>query len=467
LVHPADRFEVVGLTTVPKVVAGSAGKPVELLAADTEQTGRHDLITYLRLVDQDKIKLATGSGRATSVSIERLADNLLEGDFFPLPDKIKPAETIRPFGLDVFARAAGFVSRRTGKPMLTEAGLEYYRTQDPNILLDAFEAWTQEGYFDELNRIGGLKGLGSSGTWLTKATTRREAVIEALSWCPAGVWIDIEDFYRAVKIWHFDFDVEESHYTNLYILHKEYGSLHGESYWRIVKGLYINIIIWEYLATIGAVDLRYLPASEVELAESLEVAQYYDSPGSISLYDGLKYFRINNLGAFLLGQASDYIPSARSDRTLFEVSADLQVSILDPAKLTPNDWSHLRQLALPVNGDEGCYRLDTEQILTTLENGGDLSFLQGFLQEHHHGRLPEPALAWFAKIESNLDAFKLAQDAILVKVKSAELAEQMLADTVLQKFCQLYDRRTIVLPTSRLGAFKKRLKELEYIVKEK
>jgi hypothetical protein len=59
----------------------------------------------------------------------------------------------------------------------------------------------------------------------------------------------------------------------------------------VIRELYTNAVLWEYLGSIGALDLLYLPPEVVE----------YDS-----LYEGLIFFRINPLGAYLFGQAGEY-----------------------------------------------------------------------------------------------------------------------------------------------------------------
>jgi hypothetical protein len=285
-------------------------------------------------------------------------------------------------------------------------------------------------------------------------------VIEALSWCPVGVWIDLQDFYRALKIWHFDFEVETTHYSNLYVGHRDYGALYGEAYWAIVKGLYVNVVLWEYLGAIGALDLLYTKPQNANLDVGTDFF-YYDEL-YFSLYDGLKFFRINNLGAYLLGQAGEYVPSKPAPQALFFISPDLRVTLIQPDDLTPNDRSHLEQLAVPTKA--GHYRLDTQQFLTALEEGADFDHLAGFLRQWHSGPLPEVVTAWLEQVQQNSRAFSTGEKAIFIKAKSADLAQMVLDDPVLNKFCYLTGRQTFVIPARREKAFRVRLKELEYIL---
>lgn len=457
LVPPPDRFQLTGLAETPKTA--KVGKtPVDLTCAETEQAGLHDLLAYLRLVDQGKIKISATSSRATGGSLKKLLTNLLVGDFLLPPENFRATNTIRPFGLDVFAQEAGLVTKARGRDELelSEAGREFYQTRRPDLLLEVFETWTQQGQFDELTRISGLKGLGSRGTHLTQAAARREAVIEALSWCPAGVWIDIKDFYRALKIWHFDFEVETSQYSNLYVgPYRDYGGLYGDAYWLATKGLYVNTVLWEYLGTIGALDLLYTDPDDADL---IVLDFYYDD--YISLYDGLRYFRINPLGAYLLGQAGEYIPSQPPDRALFAIDADLQLTLT--GDLTPNDRSLLAQVA--VTAGQGRYRLDTVTLLTALEDGAVFDHLADFLRRHHSGPLPAAASAWLDNILANSQAFSKGDSALLIKVATPELADLALADPTLRSLCDRLNSKTLVVPARKEKAFRARLKELGYIL---
>ncbi|MCL4299398.1 MAG: hypothetical protein KJ077_26925 [Anaerolineae bacterium] len=460
LVPPPDKFRLEGRPDAPKTVMGRYRKTVELIRAETEQAGLHDLTAYLRLVHEGKISSDYSSGRATIAGIKQIMASLLQEDFLPLPpgEKYRANQTIRPFGLDVFARESGLAKVGTGsKVQLTPAGQRFYQTQDVEVLLEAFETWTREGRFDELSRISAIKGQKTRNTSLTPPASRREPIIEALSWCPVGVWIDLEEFFRAVKIWHFDFEVEKTPYSNLYVGDKEYGALYGEIYWPVVKGSYIKVVLWEYLGGIGALDLLY---TYPEDARSRVSSPFSDE--IFSLYDGLSYFRINPLGAYLLGQAGEYIPSKPLHQPLFTISADLAVTLANPAELTPNQRSILEQLA--ISKGNGHYRLDTQRLLTSLEEGQSLDHLVDFLQKQHTGPLPPNVSVWLEQIQENSQAFKRGEPALFIKAKSADLAQLALADPVLQKYCSLIDKRTLVIPASKEKAVRARLKELEYLL---
>ena len=143
LMPPADRFQIEGLAEAPQTFEGDAGE-IELIRAETEQAGLHDLTILLRLIDQGKVKLSTSSDRLTPTTVGTLVANLLAGDFWPLPAKPDQVETIRPFGLQVFVTSAGWVSR--DKNELTAKGRAFLRTQAPDLLLERLRSGANQAH---------------------------------------------------------------------------------------------------------------------------------------------------------------------------------------------------------------------------------------------------------------------------------------------------------------------------------
>lgn len=441
LVPPPEKFRLEGLDRTPHAI-DIDGERITLLRADTEQAGLHDLLVCLRLFQQGEVRTAANSRRPTPASVRRLLDNSLEGDFFPHDTDAKPAEAIRPFGLAVFARQSGLVG---AFDILTEAGRALLEDHDLEALLHAFEAWTHEGTFDELGRIPAVKGQKSKSARVTPPAERREAIIEALSWCPAGAWILVEDFHRALKVWRFDFEIDLS--GRLYVGEAPYGWYGYAADEAAIREMYTNAVLWEYLGSIGALDLIYLPPEET---------------GYDSIYDGLVCFRINPLGAYLFGQAGEYTPSQPLDVPLFSIDSGLVLTLEDPAALTPNLRQELGRFAVE-QGDHR-YRLNTARILAAIESGEDLRYVAGFLERHHRGPLPEQVHHRLREIEANRGAFKRKGEALLVQVRSRELLKTVLEDPALKKSAKVLEGRTLLIPSNKENAFRNRLKELGYLL---
>ncbi len=193
--------------------------------------------------------------------------------------------------------------------------------------------------------------------------------------------------------------------------------------WLLTNGLYIKAVLWEYLAVIGALDIAYLPPDEVEL----EVSLYSDFDDIYySRYDGLFFFRINPLGAYLFGQAGDYRAATAVDTTLFRIDADRVLKLLDPARLTPVVKTQLDQIAEPEG--ESTYRLDAQKILLALEKGADLEALRDFLARNSADPVPPEVSSWLDQIHSASQAFSVDVPMLRIHAASEELVQLVLAD---------------------------------------
>ncbi|UCH26854.1 MAG: helicase-associated domain-containing protein, partial [Trueperaceae bacterium] len=454
LVPNQEKHRLSGLEDAPEA-AEIDGVYFNLIRADTERPGLHDLRVYRRLVDQGRLKYSTTSSRLTPKSVKTLMQNLLEADFIYHEGAPRIKDTIRPFGLDVFARESQLVSGKVAT--LTDSGRAFLNG-DMEALLTAFEQWVDHGSFDEFSRVVAVKGQKARQTRLTDPRTRREKVIEALSWCPVGVWISLDDFFRAVKIWHFDFEIDASEFTGLYIDHPEYGWLGnaGPGSWMVTTALYISALIFEYLGSIGAVDLLYVPADEFGLLiPYLEHDEEY-----YSLYDGLLYFRINLLGAFLLGHADDYVPPTAQVTSLFEIDANLELTLTGKESLTPDLGHQLEQLTSPVQA--GRYRLDTRKTVEVLAQGLDAGQILAFFQQYNEGPLPKAVSSWLADLEAKRGSLTVREQAVIIKVRAPAAMQVIKNDRQLSQAVTLLDDTTIVLPATRTRTFHQRLKEHGY-----
>jgi len=439
---------------------------LELLRVDTEHVGQQDLAAFLRLVDQGAVRVSGKTELPTAAAIQKILGVLAAGDFAELPDGAGSKEIIRPIGLVAFASAGGLVKPSRGAASsvlgLTDAGRDWLRNLDPELLLAAFERWVASDRFDEIKRIGALRGLNSAHTRLTPPSGRRERITEALSWCPAGVWISVEDLFRAIKIWQLDFDVEVNNAGNLYVgaggYYRDYAWSGGDAHWRVVKGLYILAVLWEVLATIGALDVLYLPPEDADY----EAEVYAFDETYFSLYDGLSYFRINDLGAYLLGQHEQYAPFTQDRPPFLSIDEDLVAQVTAADIATQADLMILEAVATPLA--DHAYRFDLPRLLDALEAERDLADALHHLAEWHAGPLPATLTALFADAQARGQVFAAPVAALTIEVRDSQLVQLALEDPKLKRICKLAGERTLVIPGNRERAFRNRLRELGYVV---
>lgn len=456
LAPPVEKFDLPGSASLP---------PGPWLVAETEAAALHDLTATLSLIAEGKAASTPKTGRPTTATVTKLSERLLTGEFLPVDKKQPSPEPLRAFGWLILAQAARLVKTTASKFELTPKGQKMLAQPAIGHLQDILAKWRHANEFDELSRISALRGQNSRRTHLTRPAERKNAVLDALAQCPLGQWIEIEDFFRAVRAWQCNFEVQNDYYEygmgGLYVGESwEYGYLTGyghDTAWRATQAQYILVCLWEYLGTLGAVDVAYQhpEAAQFEIDYLSEIdGGLYFSP-----YVGLKYFRLNPLGAYLLGLADDYAGPAHSvGEPIFTVTANYEIAITRRPHFTPNVRLLLERLTESVS--EGVYRLEREKILTALETGLTLTAITDFLSQNSTQPLPQTVRVWLDDLQRNSQALTEAGEALLFTAQDILVAQLLANDTHLRKFCLLGNETTLIVPRDKEAAFRRRVKQL-------
>ena len=141
----------------------------------------------------------------------------------------------------------------------------------------------------------------------------------------------------------FDFSVTRDPWR-LYITDAHYGSLgYADCHdWPILQGRYLLCLLLEYAATLGLIDVAYTDPDEAR--PDFRHMWGTDDLTYLSRYDGLRYFRLNPLGAYCLSVAETYEPGAPPAHAALTVFPDLRLHAhadLSPDEKLPAE--HLRK----------------------------------------------------------------------------------------------------------------------------
>ena len=144
----------------------------------------------------------------------------------------------------------------------------------------------------------------------------------ALEDCPVGAWMRITEFFRYILAGGYDLVVCRS-LENLTI-DGESGSYYDPNF-KIVEARYIVCCLFEYLATLGIIDVSFLHPDDCVANFNNDGNNDYYIDNPLSSYDGLTYFRITPLGAYLLGISDRYIPKELPQTQILRILPNLEV----------------------------------------------------------------------------------------------------------------------------------------------
>ncbi len=476
---PPPRTIKISITeTVPETVAHSyyhfdqetrqssqrmVDVPIVQLA--TERAALQELNTVLRLIEAGKIRASNKTNRVTKTGAKAITQALYGGDYYP-PDELldsydqTPIGPIKAFAWPLIMQSAGLAELAGPKLQLTPAGKKALTSPTPEkTIRTIWKKWQKSKLLDEFNRIHTIKGqTGKGKRSMTAVSTRRTAITQTLSECPVKAWLKFDEFSRYIKASGHTFKVSRDLW-NLYIAERHYGSLGYEGYggWNIVQARYMLAFLFEYAATMGLIDIAYIPPTGAR--PDYGSLWGTDDLDCLSRYDGLLYIRLNNLGAWCLGLTSQYTPPALEEAQILKVLPNLD--IVATAPLPPGDQLYLEQFSSQTN--ENVWKLDRSKLLQALEAGQTIPDIEKFLRAKSGDALPNPVAVLLTETNERVTSLKHRGEAVLIEAKDAALAQLIVNDHKLRPLAiMIADEKYVVVPKDNEATFRRALRNLGY-----
>ena len=439
-------------------------EPMELVRRDMEQAAAHDLLAVLRLVEQGRVAVSVKTRRATAAAMRRIAEVLHGDDFFDAAEK-KPDRwsqvpgPIRAFAWPWLLQAGRLAELHGSKLALTKRGRAALAEAPAKTLRYLWERWLKNTLLDEFSRVDTIKGQhgGKGKRSLTAAAGRRLDVAFALAECPVGKWIGFDDFSRFMRAADYDFIVTRDPWR-LYLGEPRHGSLGyaGNHDWDILQGRYVLSVLFEYAATLGMIDVAYTHPDGARPDFTKNGGA--DDLAYLSRYDGLRYFRLNPLGAYCLGEVDAYEPTLPPPAVRLTVFPDLRMRV--EGTLPSHEHLLLETVANPESDD--AWRLEPSRILAAMENGYQVQELREFLSARDDQPLPETVEGFLRNLERGEHALKSRDAALLIECADKDIAARLAADRKTAPLCLPAGERHVVVRAKDEKRFRKAVHGLGY-----
>jgi hypothetical protein len=225
----------------------------------------------------------------------------------------------------------------------------------------------------------------------------------------------------------------------------------------LISSRYADALLFEYAATLGLIDVAYVAPAGVR--RDFRSLWGTDDLDFLSRYDGLLYFRLNPLGAYCLGLAEAYTPSAVPTRAGLTVLPSLQINVSEEA-LAADEALLLGAYA--EQETDTVWRLNREKALAAVESGHQIAELRAFLQARDAQPLPETVESFILTTERRARALVNKGTALLIECAEAEVADRVANHELMKKWCLRAGERQLVVPVEAEEPFRKALRSLGY-----
>ncbi len=442
-----------------------AASPFRVRTIAMETVVRHDLPALLHLVDSGQINVSDKTSMATAASLRKIDSVLMGGDFYSSEDETGldkwdagPLRPIRPYAWPLLLQSGGLAKRNGKKLDLTRKGKMALRAPFSDIVKAIYGRWRDKGMLDEFRRIDVIKGQAGKGRRMTAVAERRAVIEEVLECCPVGEWVQLDELFRYMQAQGHDFEVAHD-YWKLYVADSHYGSLgySGFHAFDILQGRYILVYLFEYLASLGMIDVAYvLPAG---VRDDFGDIWGTDDLSFFSRYDGLLYFRLNPLGAWCLDLCDAYQAVASPEAPLLTLSEDLHIELVRAAE--PGELLLLDRYAERIS--ERSWLLNPASMLNAMEQGQDPGVFLEFLEQHSQQPLGSAAADFFAEIENRRVSLRDGGTARLLHCADAAIVRLLSSDPATRDFCMQAGTKLLVVPERAEKSFRKGLRKLGYV----
>jgi hypothetical protein len=429
----------------------------------TEPAAIQDLRTTLRLIDQEKFPVSATTLLPSKAAMTLLCGLLREQDFFELTGKANDWDPeigpVKGFSWPLLVQAAKLAAIRNGRLTLTKLGRGALEAPPAQTLRNIWNAWLANKIIDEFSRIDTIKGQkGKGGRSMTPPAERRLAIQAALAECPVGRWVETGEFSRFMQAAGFRFEVTRDPWS-LYLCDPQYGSLGYDGYggWNILQERYLLCLLLEYAAPLGMIDVAYEhPAG----ARSDYSGQWgADDLIFLSRYDGLRYFRLTPLGAFILDRVETYEPPQAKPNVSLTVLPKRQIRI-DQGALSPDEILLLESFADRETAQ--LWSLSETKALQSVEKGARVAELRAFLNAGDSQPLPEAVDAFLLAAEQRGAACVCKGCCLLIECLSPQIADVIARDARAGTLCQRTGDRGLVVPMDKEKSFREALNGLGY-----
>ncbi|GAX62635.1 hypothetical protein SCALIN_C36_0024 [Candidatus Scalindua japonica] len=434
---------------------------IPIVKAETQNLALQDVISVLRIIDSGKIGVSDKTKRPTEAGARTIASILEHGDFY-IFDKDSDNSAIghiKAFAWPLIVQSAKLAELSGSKLKLTKQGQKALNTPTHETIRTLWNKWLGTTIIDEFNRVDAIKGQKGKGKrGLSAVAERRRCIAYTLASCPVGKWISVETLFKSIRALDYNFIVTRNEW-NLYICEPRYGSLgyDGSHTWEILQGRFTLAFLFEYAATMGIIDVAYIPPSMAR--DDYRGLWGADELYFLSRYDGLQYFRINPLGSWCLGLAESYKAAPIERRQVLKVLPNREITETK-APFPHSEAILLETIANKIS--DKVWKLDPDKILIAYEKGKSIEEIKEFLLSKNDQDLPDTVLSFFEDMIRRNNLFSDEGPARLIKVSDPVAALTFANDSRLKNLCISAEGGYIVVPSSKETAFRKKLRKMGY-----
>lgn len=343
----------------------------------------------------------------------------------------------------------------------------------PEALKAAFEGFFRgEAYrsFALADLLTHLKGRGyyldsGYGSYSDREKSVRGSLPALLDHLPEDRWVETETLFKHCRCREIDLDVIHRSLAaqHVYFYASASSTGYGHTYKSYVGSAFYDSAVAApllravlfFFAAFGLVEIAY------DRPRNRQIKQ--EGKPYLSVYDGLRYVRLTELGRFVAGRADQY--EAGTMREAAAVSLDENRLMIHLHGRDPIKEMALSQMAERVA--ENCYKVSFHTFLKDCKTEADIQKRKALFQQHIEA---EPAGIWKRFLEEVADKVDplvpVGSMAVFRLKENRELISLVARDPELKKYILKAEDYHILIHQRHLGIVRNRLEAFGYLMQD-
>lgn len=400
-----------------------------------------ELSRVIAYAGQQQIK-TTGKGKVMASTLGKMQRKLNTNEFYP------------------DAKEKDLKYLRTGLLAALITSLNKHVTSEH--IVRQLSTIIQSNYRNNFSSLHGiltyLKGTGYVDNYYVKNV--EHILFEIFKNLPVNEWIRLDNFENYIKYnsYNLKFVSESTAYNSLYYTYedeaiysdKEKHYINSTRYYRSFFLPFIKGTCFLFGAY-GLLDVAYDTPDVSEMGKTAE-----------SPYDGLKYIRLNRLGAFVLGKTAEYEEPSVISKSSITLSTDSLTIVVDEADTTaPVILEPYTERVSPNR-----FRTDFGFFLKSIKTKQELEDKIALFKQSVKSDIPVNWEVFFKELRQKIDPLTPVKDIFVFQIPrdNPELLRLIAKDATLQKYCLKAEGYHILVAKKSMGRFRKRLGEFGYLL---
>lgn len=445
---PLPQGAQINITRTPLREVFKEDKAAQVEYFARSELAQVELGAMLKAVQDGLIVVSEKTGLPSSDTLAKIS-RIIKSDYYQWLDAAdyKPIGPMRAFAWPMLLTHARLVVQDGKKLKVASSAKNAKSLHDVELLREIWFAFI-ECAFDELSRISSVKGPRNGRYSMSTSRIRRRAIVETLKQCPQDAWIEFDEFIRFLRASGNTFVVSYQPWN----MYSSYGAALGMVGDQLLQELYVRAFLFEYASTLGLIDIAVVPP---EFSRRNCESGYFEN---FSRYDGLLYFRINEVGAFCLSETANS-KFTSVDAPKLSVRPSLRIAHVE------GNLSIANKLILDAFAEyiaDGVWDLSRARAIAACEAGQDIGDLHELLTTLDEQELPDQVETFISQVRSRFTAVESAGAAELFTCRDSAIAQEISSHTLMKDLCSLVGEKQLVVMQNKVEKFRKTLHTIGY-----